>query len=252
MDMAAFLRFHEGAARQGPGTAEDVAWAVKAAGTQPGARVLDAGAGVGDDIRPLRKAIPEAQVVALEVHEGFVEAISGRYGPEVTALHGSMGPEPGFEGSAPVDLRKHGPFDLIWCAGAIYFLGVEAALKYWRDALAEGGAVAFTAPVYFTDSPSEDAVAFWDGEEVDTVPQVQAAVKAAGYRVLAERPEPEAGWRAYFAVQRDRIATLREDIKQGRERAEMAEVLDVAEAEARAWERLKDEVGYYAVVARPE
>jgi len=54
MDMAAFLRFHEGAARQGPGTAEDVGWAVAAAGTGKGAKVLDAGAGVGCDIRALR------------------------------------------------------------------------------------------------------------------------------------------------------------------------------------------------------
>jgi cyclopropane fatty-acyl-phospholipid synthase-like methyltransferase len=252
MDMATFLRFHEGAKRQGPGTAEDVAWAVKAAGTKKGAKVLDAGAGVGDDIRALRDAIPEATIVALEVHEPFVEAISGRFGPEVTAIHGSMGPEPGFDGSAPVDLEKEGPFDLIWCAGAIYFLGVEAALKHWRGALAAGGAVAFTAPVMFTDTPSEEAVAFWQGDRVDTVPQVQEAVKKAGYRIVAERPEPEAGWEAYFAVQKDRIATLREDIKQGRESAEMAEVLDQAEHEAKQWRKLRDEVGYYAVVAKPE
>lgn len=252
MNMDTFLRFHEGVSRQGPGTAEDVTWAVKAAGTETGAKVLDAGAGVGDDIRALREAIPEARVVAIEVHEPFVEAISGRYGPEVTALHGSMGPEPGFDGSAPVDLKAQGPFDLIWCAGAIYFLGVEAALRHWKDALAEGGAVAFTAPVMFTDTPSEEAVAFWQGDAVDTIPEVQAAVKRAGYRILAERREPEAGWQTYFALQADRIATLREDIRQGRESAEMAEVLEQAEAEARAWRKLRAEVGYYAVVATPE
>jgi len=252
MDMAALLRFHEGAARQGPGTAEDVAWAVAAAGTGKGAKVLDAGAGVGCDIRALREAIPEAEVVALEVHEAFIEAISGRYGPEVTAIHGSMGPEPGFDGSAPVDLAKLGPFDLIWCAGAIYFLGVETALRHWKDALAEGGAVAFTAPVMFTDTPSQEAIAFWQGDPVGTVDEVRQAVTAAGYRILSERPEPEAGWETYFAAQKDRIAALRSEITEGREGAEMAEVLDQAEREAQQWRTLRREVGYYAVVARPE
>jgi len=34
--------------------------------------------------------------------------------------------------------------------------------------------------------------------------------------------------------------------------AEVAEVLDQAEREAQQWRTLKREVGYYAVVARPE
>ncbi|MDG4647633.1 class I SAM-dependent methyltransferase [Roseibacterium sp. SDUM158017] len=249
--MDRFLRFHEGVSRQGPGTPDDVSWAVKAAGTKAGARVLDAGAGVGEDIRALREAIPEARVVALEAHEGFVEAISGRYGPEVTAIHGSMGPQPGFDGSAPVDLAENGPFDLIWSAGAIYFVGVGTALEHWKGALAEGGAAAFTAPVFFTDTPSEEAVAFWQGDKVDTVGALRDAVAGAGYRILAERREPDAGWEAYFAAQAVRIATLREDILQGREDAAMAEILDQAEHEAEAWRKLKDEVGYHAVVAAP-
>jgi hypothetical protein len=147
--------------------------------------------------------------------------------------------------------KLDGPYDLIWCAGAIYFLGVEAALRHWKDALAEGGAVAFTAPVMFTDTPSDEAVAFWQGDPVGTVEEVRQAVAGAGYRILAERPEPDAGWEAYFAVQKDRITTLRAEIAQGREGAEMAEVLDQAEREAQQWRKLRREVGYYAVVARP-
>ncbi len=56
-----------------------------------------------------------------------------------------------------------GPFDLIWSAGALYFLGVTDGLTGWRAALAPGGAVAFSEPCFFTDTPSDAARAFWDG-----------------------------------------------------------------------------------------
>jgi SAM-dependent methyltransferase len=251
MDMDAFLRFHEAAARQGPGTAADVAWAVAMAGTRAGARVLDAGAGVGADIPALQAAIPGARIVAVEAHGGFVRAIAARFGADVVAVHGAMGPEPAYDGSAPLDLPARGPFDLIWCAGAIYFLGVATALRHWAPALAPGGAVAFSAPVMLTETPSAGAVAFWQGDPVQTVAQVQADVAAAGWRILAERRLPDAGWEAYYAAQAVVIAQMRAAIATGREGAGMAAVLDEAAREAALWRAHRDEVGYHAVVAVP-
>ncbi len=140
VDKEAFLRFHAGASRQVPGTPEDVAWAVAAAGPWPGAQVLDAGAGDGADIPALRVAIPDARGVAVDACEIFVLAMAEQSGPEVRALHGAMGPVPGLDGSPPVNLVGEGPFDLIWCAGAIHFPGVETALRHWRGALAPDGA----------------------------------------------------------------------------------------------------------------
>jgi SAM-dependent methyltransferase len=41
------------------------------------------------------------------------------------------------------------PFDLIWCAGAVYFIGIERRLRAWRGRAAPGGAIAFSEPVLF-------------------------------------------------------------------------------------------------------
>ena len=85
------------------------------------------------------------------------------------------------------------------------------------------------------------------------VDEVRQAVTAAGYQILAERPEPEAGWEAYFAAQKDRIAALRAEIAAGREGAgRWPRCSTRPSARAQQWRTLKREVGYYAVVARPE
>ena len=54
----------------------------------------------------------------------------------------------------PADL---GPFDLIWCAGAVYFEGITECLQAWAPALKPGGAVAFSEVCWFTDTPDPGA-----------------------------------------------------------------------------------------------
>src|SRR5690606_40444559 len=50
------------------------------------------------------------------------------YGSRVTVREGDMA-------------EVTGPYDFIWCAGGIYFLGVTEGLRIWRRALAPGGRV---------------------------------------------------------------------------------------------------------------
>ena len=82
-----------------------------------------------------------------------------------------------------------GPYDLIWSAGAGYFLGVSRALSAWRGALADGGAVAFSHPCLFTDAPSEAAVAFWEAEPggIATETTSRAEIAAVGWQVHSVR-----------------------------------------------------------------
>ena len=54
-----------------------------------------------------------------------------------------------------------GSQDLIWCEGAIYFMGVTEALRAWRPLLRADGAVAFTEPVWTVDRPADQVEEWW-------------------------------------------------------------------------------------------
>ncbi len=127
----AFWAVHQGLPRQGPGEPADVAWAAGVAGLAPDARICDAGCGPGADFEALLAAAPEGDVTGVERHADFVEAAAARRLDRVVVRQGDA-----------ADIT--GPYDFIWAAGSLYFLGVTEGLRRWRDALAPGGAVAFS------------------------------------------------------------------------------------------------------------
>lgn len=232
----AFFTLHADLPREGPGETADVAWAAGIAGVRPDARILDAASGPGGDIGALLRAAPQGHVTAIDLHAPFIEAARARWGADarVTLLTGDM--------TAP-----EGPFDVIWCAGAVYFLGIEAALSAWRPRLAPGGAIAFSEPCLFTDTPAEGAIAFWEGYARLTDPAgIAAQVRAAGFETVATRPIADIGWESYYRPMEARIATLRPGAD-----AALSRVLDMAEAEIAGWRAHKAETGYLLSVVRP-
>ncbi len=150
--------------------------------------------------------------------------------------------------------RRHGqpdrrPYDLIWSAGAVYFLGIGPALTAWRDALKPGGAVAFSHPCHFTNVPSPEARAFWEGYATTDAAGIDAQVRGAGYRTLATRRVGDAGWQAYYLGLGARAAQLRPKAEAD---PDLAKVLRIAETEIATWHRVKAETGYLLSVVRPE
>jgi len=233
----AFFQLHSDLPREGPGCAEDVAWAAETAGLAQTARILDAACGPGADIGPLLAAAPHGHVTALDKVEGFVSQaqVCHSADPRTTIYAGDM-------------TQVEGPFDFIWCAGAVYFLGVTDALKIWQDKLAPGGAIAFSQICWFTDSPSDAAKAGWaDYPDMTDEAGLQEQISAANYRCLAIRRISDAGWEAYYGPLDTRIASLRPTAK-----GALTGVLDEAEAEATLWRAERDAFGYQLCVVVPE
>lgn len=236
-DAENFFKLHADLPREGPGETADVAWAAEVAGLKPDAQILDAASGPGGDIGALLRAAPKGHVTAIDLHGSFIDEASTRFGQNkrVSLITGDMTSLPG-------------PFDLIWCAGAVYFLGIEAALTAWRKTLAPGATIAFSEPCYFTDTPSEAARAFWEGEgvEITTEAGIAAQIDAAGYDVLATRKLSDIAWESYYRPIEGRIAQLRPDAD-----AALTAVLDENEREISAWRACKAETGYLLSVVRP-
>lgn len=236
MEGQAFFQLHAGLTREGPGDDDSLNWALQLVGVPKDGVICDAGCGPGDDIAGLLTHVPQGRVEAYDLHAPFVAQAAARHQGDarVRALTGDMS-------------AVTGPYDLIWSAGAIYFLGVEAGLRGWRDALVPAGAVAFSQACWFTDAPSKRAQAYWAREYPamtdDTT--VLAQARAAGYDILGNRRLPDAAWEAYFGPMEQRIADLRPSAG-----AALMAVLDEAEDEIATWRACRAEYGYLLVVAR--
>ena len=233
----AFFELHQDLPREGPGEPADVAWATQVVNLAADAHICDAACGPGADIAALKEAAPRGQITALDKVEAFVEQARARYGddPAVTVSVGDM-------------TKISGPFDLIWCAGAIYFLGVTQALRTWRAALSDGGAVVFSQVCWFTSDPSDAARAGWtEYPDMTNEAGVLQAIEDAGYACLATRRLSDAAWEAYYTPLDTRIAALHPQAQ-----GALVDVLEEAKAEAALWRTERESFGYLLCVVRPK
>lgn len=240
MDWEMFFVVHQDLPREGPGVPDDVHWAMALAGIAPDAVICDAASGPGGDIAALLTHVPQGRVVAIDKRDGFIAQAKERTAgdPRVTARTGDM---------AEMHQLPEAPFDAIWCAGALYMLGTKPGLRAFVGALKPGGIVAFSAPCFFTEPPTQAAMDFWGGDlsVVTGLDDLRAQVDAAGYDLLGDRPVPEAAWEAYYQPIEARIAQLRPGAD-----ARLTAALDENAAEATAWRQVREQTGYQLVVAR--
>lgn len=233
---AAFFQVHRGLDREGPGTPEDVFWALRQI-RKPPDRVLDAACGPGADTETLASALPDARIDAIDKVEHFVEAAAARarrFGPRVQVSVGDMA-------------HIKGPYDLIWCAGAVYFMGMKSALETWRGALAPDGSIVFSEPL-LPEAAGDAAMDFWqEYPQITDAAGIDRQVRAAGFHTIATRLVRGDGWAAYYTPMAARIAQLRSENPS----PEVAEACDEAEAEIEAWRRAPEEIAYLLSVVRP-
>lgn len=173
--------------RLSPGSAESLRWALGVAQTPKDARILDAGCGTGADLATLSAAAPQGEIVALDIEPDFIGRVRARY-PKVKTHIGDM--------TAPPE----GPYDLIWSSGAVYNVGINAALTAWRGHLKAGGCVAFSDLRARIDNPPAEVRAFWAEVDLElrNTADLEQEIAAAGYRILDARWVGPAGWASYY------------------------------------------------------
>ena len=235
----AFFTVHRDLPREGPGEPDDVRWALRVAGTPDQASICDAACGTGADTVTLAEERPEATVLGVDLVHHFVESARRRaenFGERVRVEERDYSELPG-------------RYDLIWCAGAVYFVGLEAALANWLSRLLPGGAVAFSEPAWVREPPSAEARTFWEEyPAIRGVDELNRRIADAGWQVLEQRWLIGAPWEVYYAPIKERIAEL----KTGHRDCELTDAISESEAEIARWEAAPDEIAYVLFVVRPK
>lgn len=86
-------------------------------------------------------------------------------------------------------------FDLIWCEGAAYILGVGEALRGWRPLLKSGGRLALTEAVWLRDDPPGPVRHCWaEYPGMGDIEACRRSVRDGGYHLLGDFALPEAAW----------------------------------------------------------
>jgi SAM-dependent methyltransferase len=198
-----FLEVYGSLPRAGPGSTADTLRALSLVPTADLRSVLDLGCGPGAQTVALAEALPEASILALDLVPSMVAEVRRRIAeaglaPRVRAEIGDL-TAPGLANAS---------WDLIWCEGAIYFAGVEAALRTWKPLLAAGGSVSFTEPLWIHPSPPHELQAWWREQypAITDEEGIETAIDAAGYDLVAFFVlPPESWWDAYYRPMENRI-----------------------------------------------
>jgi len=202
-----FFEVYENLPRQGPGNR---ACAARALGLcrdlRPRPAVLDLGCGVGGQTLQLAE-LTSGSIVALDSHAPSIERLKAVLADRglcrrVSAIVGDMA-RPG---------QPPGTFDLIWSEGALYSIGLRAALRVCHGLLRPGGYLAFTDAIWRRDSPPPEVKAMFDLDypAMGWLDDDIAAIRECGFELVGHFTLPdEAWWDDFYTPMQQRIEQLR-------------------------------------------
>lgn len=241
-----FLELYGGLPRAAPGS--EAATRRALALLPPGDRraVLDLGCGPGAQTLTLARDLPRAEIVAVDILPMMAAETRRRcrragLDDHVAAVIGDMARPP----LAPASR------DLLWCEGAIYFLGVEAGLRLWRPLLAPRGCIVFTEPIWLRPDPPRQILEWWKREypSITDGSGVERAIDAAGFELVASFTLTDDEWcDDYYGPLEARIPGF---LDRHRDSEAAAAVAREATAEISMFRRFGAHYSYAFFVTRP-
>ena len=243
MNIEALFKLHEGLPRGGPGSSQSTIEAIKRLPPFPAPpRILDIGCGPGAQTVVLAREL-QGQTTAIDVYPPFLDACraaaeSAGLGHLVEVRDLSMD---------ALDFEPES-FDLIWSEGAVFILGVEAALRLWRPFLKPGAIIAFTEASWLTDNPPAEARKYWAQNYpiMATAEANEATAQAQGYEPLSHFTLPPSDWtQEYYAPLKKRIAQMETSATPG-----LAATIDETLHEIDIYDRHGEHYGYVFYILR--
>ncbi len=203
---AVFFDLHSGLPREGPGDRATVQRALDIMTPRPERpAVLDIACGPGGQTLDLAELLPGARITAVDLNPSFVRDLQDR--ARAGGLEGAIDAQRGDMAALPFDPDR---FDILWCEGAAYILGVARALRLWRPLLKPGGHVGLSEPVWLTDERPAEARALWAAyPEMMDPPTLRERARAEGYTVVGDFVlSKDAWWNYYYRPLEARLGDL--------------------------------------------
>jgi SAM-dependent methyltransferase len=194
--------------RQGPGDLASAVRALELCRELPRApAIVDLGCGAGGHTLQLAELLPDSTIVAIDLHAPSIERLR-----RAVVARGLERRIRGVVGDMANPGEPLGSFDLVWSEGALYCVGLPAALRVVHDLLRSGGYVAFTEAIWRQADPPPDVRALFDldyptmGWSADALAAIgDAGLELVGHFVLPD----EAWWDEFYTPMEARIAALR-------------------------------------------
>ena len=245
-EMELMMHLHLNNKRQGPGSEETTLLALQLAhiDRNKSYRIADIGCGTGAQTITLAKAL-RGEVIAVDLFKEFLLQLEKRVQNEllcatVSTMSASMDALP----------FQQEDFDIIWSEGAVYNMGFQKGIAYWKKFLKKGGILAVSELSWITKDRPADLEEFWNGEytEMNTVSGKIKMLEDVGYKVLGHLILPEYCWmdNYYIPLLESHDAFLQQ---YGNE--EMAHrIVDIDKKEVEFYKKYKDYYSYGFYVAQ--
>ncbi len=231
--------------RQGPGSPEVTVKALGFIENLTGtSRIADIGCGTGGQTMVLAQNTP-GDITGIDLFPVFVDlfnanAVKHNIQDRVKGIIGSMDNLP----------FKSGELDLIWSEGAIYNIGFERGLNYWKEFLKPGGYVVVSEASWFTMERPEEINKFWMDAypEIDTIPHKTDLMQKAGYIPVAHFILTEDCWTENFYIPQVKVQEFFLKKHQGNQTA--VEFIANERHEAQLYSKYKEYYGYVFYIGR--
>lgn len=193
MNYDLLIDLHENGPRQGPGSAIHTKQAINLSGLlghTTTLKVADIGCGTGASTLVLAENL-NAEITAVDLFPQFlniltIEAKKKGYADQIKTIACSMDNLP-FEKSS---------LDLIWIEGAIYNMGFEKGIAYFKRFLKPGGILVTSEITWLRQNRPDEITSYWKNEypEIATAADKIRVIEQQGFILKGYFPLPEGCW----------------------------------------------------------
>ena len=240
-----FFEVQRGLPRQGPGDNASTQNALAfCTGLPESPSVLDLGCGPGMQTLALADAT-SANITAVDNCDEYLDELR----QEIAERHLSDRVKVKQADMATLDF-PNATFDLIWCEGAAYIMGVSKALRAWRPLLRAHGYLAFSELVWLVNHPPDEVAGFFANEypAMASVDVVKELIWESGYELVGDFTLPDsAWWDHYYKPLEARLPSLRQKYE-GDEEA--LGIINMTKTEVDMRRRFANAYGYHFFVGR--
>jgi ubiquinone/menaquinone biosynthesis C-methylase UbiE len=204
-------------------------------------KIADIGCGTGAQSIFLAKET-NFQIIAVDFLQPFLDELNRKANIlklDIKTIHASMDNLPFSEQT----------FDLIWSEGAIYNIGFNKGINYWKKYLKQNGYLAITEMSWLTDSRPNEVENYWQKmySGIDTIENKLKQLENSGYKIIDNFILPKNCWNNYYEHIKNKNGTFLEKWKNKKEAVDFA---NEGIFEIEIYERFNKYYGYVFYIAQ--